>query len=104
MWTQFAVANVAIGARNIGHAPAQIATPRVIITRLRYIGLRVNRNGPDVTRTRFAGDVGLISVRSRRNSNAADMASRTPVAIRMTPSGTMGRPGTGAAPIRWVIT
>src|SRR5262249_54046567 len=37
-----AVANRATGAPNIGHAPTQIAMPRVRITRPGYTGLRVN--------------------------------------------------------------
>jgi len=41
MWAQFAVANVAMGTRNIGQAPTHMAMPSVTSTSPRYIGLRV---------------------------------------------------------------
>src|SRR6266478_6369124 len=67
MWTQFAVAKTAMGARNIGQAPAHTAMPRVTTTSPRYMGLRVKRYGPMVISLRLAGEVGLTSVPSRRN-------------------------------------
>src|SRR5258708_3486048 len=67
MWTQFAVAKIAMGARNTGQAPTHTAMPRVTITSPRYIGLRVKRYGPRVISSRLVGEVGLISVSARRN-------------------------------------
>ena len=72
--TQFAVAKMAIGARNIGHAPIQSAIPKVTRTRPRYIGLRVSLKGREVTSLRFTGEVGLISVPPRRYSGSTPMS------------------------------
>ena len=97
---QFVVAKMAIGARNMGHAPTQNATPNVIRTRPRYIGLRDSLKGPRVTSLRFAGEVGLISVPSRRNSIAAVTDKPIPRTMRTTPGQTSGKPGTRGRPMR----
>src|SRR5580704_15913777 len=89
-----------MGARDIGHAPNQKAIPRVTSTRPRYIGLRVNLKGPDVTSLRFVVEVGLSSVPSRRNSTAPDTLRATPATIRATAKGTPGRSGIGGSPRR----
>jgi hypothetical protein len=88
-----AVAKTAIGARNIGQALAQKATPDATITKARYIGLRVNLKGPDVTSLRFAVEVGLISVPSRRKSTTAAAANVIPNTMSTTASQTSGKPG-----------
>ena len=63
-----AVANTATGAMNIGQAPIHTAMPSARATRPKYIGLRVNWYGPPITSVRLDGEVGSISVRSRRKS------------------------------------
>src|SRR5271166_2056386 len=94
MWTQLAVANRAMGPPNIGHAPTQIAMPRVRITRPRYMGLRVNRYGPLVISLRLVGEVGSTSVPSRRKSTMAQTGGIHDIATNEIPRGASGRPGT----------
>src|SRR6516165_5730896 len=65
------MAKTAIGAMSIGQAPTQTAMPRVMVTRPRYIGLRLNRYGPYITSLRLVRDVGLTSVSSRRKTTTA---------------------------------
>jgi hypothetical protein len=48
--------------------------------------MRVSRKDPEVTSLRFAGEVGLISVPSRRNSIAAVTDKPIPRTMRTTPS------------------
>src|SRR6478672_8744838 len=93
MWTQFAVAKAAMGARNIGQAPAHMAMPRVTITRPRYIGFRVKRYGPMLISLRLVGEVGLISVPSRRNMMIAQTGRIQGTVTRAMPSGGSGKPG-----------
>src|ERR1700722_2320151 len=91
MCTKFVVAKTAIGARNIGQAPTQTATPSTNVIRPRYIGLRVKRYGPRVTSARLVGEVGLISVPSRRNKPAAQTGGMKAIATNAIPSGGNGR-------------
>src|SRR6266478_5257840 len=93
MWTQFAVAKTAMGARNIGQAPAHTAMPRVTTTSPRYMGLRVKRYGPMVISLRLAGEVGLTSVPSRRNVMIAQTGRIQGTVTRAMPSGGSGKPG-----------
>ena len=90
MCTQFSMAKIAIGARNIGHAPAQKALPNVTRTKPRYMGLRVIRKGPDVTSLLFDVEVGFNSVSSRRNSSTAEAADVIPSTISTIASGICG--------------
>src|SRR5579859_3667712 len=103
MWTQFAVAKVAIGARNIGQAPTHTAMPRVTITSPRYIGLRVKRYGPLVTRLRLVGEVGLTSVPSRRNMMMAEIGRIQGTVTSAMPSGGSGKPGISGQPSSQLI-
>ena len=82
MWTQLVVANTAKGAMNIGQAPTQTAIPRVRMTSPKYMGLRVNRYGPLVTSLRLVGEVGSISVCSRRNRKMAETGKMSADASR----------------------
>src|SRR5215472_14298580 len=93
MWTQLAVANRAMGAPNIGHAPTQIAMPRARITRPRYMGLRVNRYGPLAISLRLVADVGLTSVPSRRKRTIAQTGRIHEIATNEIPKDTSGKPG-----------
>src|SRR2546429_5150415 len=93
MWTQFAVAKTAMGARNIGQAPAHTAMPRVTTTSPRYMGLRVKRYGPMVTSLRLAGEVGLTSVPSRRDGMIAQTGRTQGTGTRAKPSAGSGKPG-----------
>src|SRR5216683_1187253 len=98
MWTQFAVAKTAMGARNIGQAPTHTAMPRVTITSPRYMGLRVKRYGPMVISLRLAGEVGLTSVPSRRNMMIAQTGRIQGTVTRAMPSG--GSLSIGEASVR----
>src|SRR6516162_917269 len=93
MWTQLTVAKTAKGAINIGQEPIHTAMPRERATRPRYIGLRVNWYGPRVTSLRLAGDVGLISVSSRRNKTKAQTGGMNASATKAVPSSGSGRLG-----------
>src|SRR5439155_16673100 len=93
MWIQFAVAKTAMGARNIGQAPAHTAMPRVTTTSPRYMGLRVKRYGPMVTSLRLAGEVGLTSVPPRRNMMIAQTGRIQGTVTRAMPSAGSGKPG-----------
>src|SRR5437588_11325313 len=93
MWIQFAVAKTAMGASNIGQAPAHTAMPRVTTTSPRYMGLRVKRYGPMVTSLRLAGEVGLTSVPSRRNMMIAQTGRIQGTVTRAMPSAGSGKPG-----------
>src|SRR2546430_13109130 len=93
MWTQFAVAKTAMGARNIGQAPAHTAMPRVTTTSPRYMGLRVKRYGPMVISLRLAGEVGLTSVPSRRKIMIAPTRRIQGTGTKAMPSGGDGKPG-----------
>src|SRR5215472_3061742 len=103
MWTQLAVANRATGAPNIGHAPIQIAMPRVRVTRPKYIGLRVNRYGPLVISLRLVGEVGSTSVPSRRKITMAQTGRIHEIATNKIPKGASGRPGTMGQPKNQLI-
>src|SRR6478672_8726482 len=93
MWTQFAVAKTAMGARNIGQAPTHTAMPRVTITSPRYIGLRVKRYGPLMMSLRLVGEVGMTSVPSRRNKMIAQIGKIQGTVTRTMPSNGSGKPG-----------
>src|SRR5579862_4676630 len=77
----------------MGQAPVQTATPKVRISMPRYIGLRVTRYGPRMTSARLAGEVGLISVPSRRNRRNAQIGGMKAATTRTIPSSACGRPG-----------
>src|SRR5262249_36978715 len=83
MCTQLAVAKVATGAKSIGQAPTHSATPSVRITRPRYIGLRVNWQGPLVTSFRLVAEVGSISVSSRRNRTKAHTGAMNAITTKV---------------------
>src|SRR5580700_9821143 len=93
MCPQLVVAKTAVGARNIGQAPTQMAIPSAKMTRPRYIGLRVSRNGPVMTSLRLVGDVGSISVPSRRKRTKAHTGSTKAATTKAMPSGANGKPG-----------
>lgn len=89
--TQFAVANRSTGTANIGSDPTTKPTPNVSTTSPKYIGFRVKRYGPRMTSDLFVSEVGLSSVPSTRNSEAAQNARPRPTAIRAAPSQTTRR-------------
>src|SRR5262245_19486960 len=72
------------GATSIGHEPSHSGIPDSMATMPRYMGLRENRNGPDVTRDE-AWSVGRIGVPLRRKSHHAQIISRKPDASRTRP-------------------
>src|SRR6476646_9290272 len=98
MCMKFVVAKTAIGARNIGQAPTQTATPSANVIGPRYIGLRVKRYGPRVTSARLVGEVGLISVPARRNSPAAQTGGMNASTTSAMPSGGEGKTGSWGQP------
>src|SRR3990172_4600900 len=72
------------GAISMGHEPSHNAMPKIITTIPRYIGLRENRNGPEVTKQE-ARSVGRMGVPLCRKSHHAHIMARKPKTNATTP-------------------